>query len=159
MSQSGNLGIGRSDGIEDVHVAGDMLVTGRITAAEYISPSDLRLKENIKPLSQNNNTLANLQALRGVNYKWNEAAGKLGIENIGNQAMIGVIAQEVELLYPELVRQWQKGYKTVDYSRLNAVLLESFKENQKYLIEMKKRLINLKQQIYQKELLRKHNAD
>ena len=154
LSQNGNFAIGRSDGINKMHVAGDMLVSGRITAAEYVSPSDVQLKENIQPFPEQNSSVANVKALRGVRYDWNKAAELFGIKSENNRTMIGVIAQEVELLFPELVKQWQEGYKTVDYSRLNTVLLEAIKENQKYLMAMKQRIFKLKKTIAEKELSR-----
>ena len=47
-----------------------------------------------------------------------------------DQRQIGVIAQEVELVFPEVVDTNEDGYKSVDYSRLTPILLEAIKEQQ-----------------------------
>ena len=58
---------------------------------------------------------------------------------------IGVIAQEIEKEFPELVSEWEQDgvkYKAVDYSRLTAVLLQAIKEQQKEIEELKKKISN-----------------
>ena len=76
--------------------------------------------------------MKNLERINGVSYHWrtNEFPDK-GFENT---KQIGVIAQELEQVYPELVLTNADGFKTVDYPKLTAVLLEAIKEQQ-YQIE------------------------
>ena len=93
--------------------------TGEITA--YFS--DVRLKTNIAPVA---NALEKVEALNGVTFDPNETALALGV-TAGKQ--IGVIAQEVEAVVPELVTASAfDGYKTVKYDKLTALLIEAVKE-------------------------------
>ncbi len=80
--------------------------------------SDRRLKTNITDLSK---ALDNTLALRGVSYTWID-------ENKTQDTQIGVIAQEVEEVYPEFVRTDDEGMKSVNYSQMVAVLIEAVKE-------------------------------
>jgi hypothetical protein len=101
---------------------------GTITAA---GNSDRRLKQNIKPLT---GTLSKLDRLRGVSFEWNHlAATSMGRKE--GQKAIGMIAQEVQKVYPELVVVAPKRdghqYLSIDYDKFTAVLLESVKELKK----------------------------
>jgi hypothetical protein len=91
--------------------------TGSQTAIEHYS--DLRLKKNVKPLE---GALDQLLRLRGVTYEWKEPAEH------GNEhgPIRGFIAQEVEKVFPEWVGE-SKGYKTLNTSGLEAVLVESLR--------------------------------
>jgi hypothetical protein len=101
---------------------GSAVFKGAVTAQSF-SPSDERLKQGIRPLS---GALVAVQALRGVRYTYRQdVAGHLGLPT-GEQ--VGVIAQEVEKRYPELVSTGQDGYKAVNYAQLTPVLLEAIKE-------------------------------
>jgi hypothetical protein len=92
---------------------GNAVFSGTVTES-----SDLRLKSNISTLS---NALDNTLALRGVSYTWKD-------ENKTQATQIGVIAQEVEEIYPEFVRTDDEGMKSVNYSQMVAVLIEAVKE-------------------------------
>jgi hypothetical protein len=62
-----------------------------------------------------------------VTFEWNEAYESLGRST--KRREIGVIAQEVEAVFPELVTIWgEHDYRAVDYGRLTAVLIEAVKE-------------------------------
>ena len=94
----------------------DMSEAGAATFNDNVTAySDERLKDNIKTIE---NGLDKVEQLRGVTYTRNEK------ENIG------VIAQEVEKILPEIVltADDEMGTKSVDYSRLTAVLIEAVKE-------------------------------
>ncbi|MCI0405616.1 MAG: tail fiber domain-containing protein, partial [candidate division Zixibacteria bacterium] len=83
--------------------------------------------------------------VRGVSFDWNETYEKLG-RSTGHRE-IGVIAQEVEKVFPELVTKWgEKDYRAVDYSRLSAVLIEAVKEQQKQIEKLAKEIEKLKNQ-------------
>jgi hypothetical protein len=100
-------------------VTGDITATGELTA--YYS--DANLKKDIVNIS---NPLNKLQSIRGVHYRPNETALSLGITD---KAEVGVIAQEIEAVLPELVADSAfAGYKTVKYDRLTALLIEAVKE-------------------------------
>jgi len=117
----GNVGIGTSNPQYKLHVAGKI-------QGELVSPSDERLKQNIQPLAS---SLAKLAQLRGVSFKWKD-------EPQDNQ--IGLVAQEVEKILPEIVSTDSEGYKSIAYGKLTAVLLEAIKEQQQQIDELNKRL-------------------
>jgi hypothetical protein len=86
--------------------------------------SDARLKTNVTPLA---NVLEKLHEIRGVSYEWNEEAKVTGRDP--GRREVGVIAQEVEAVFPELVvTLGEKSYKAVDYGKLTAILIEAVKE-------------------------------
>jgi len=112
------LGVGTTNPREKLHVIGNILASGSIT------PSDKRMKDNVQPLV---GALAKIEQLRGVSFLWNELSESQGHKK--DTKDIGVIAQEVEVVYPELVTTYgEQGYKAVDYSRLTVVLIEAVKE-------------------------------
>ena len=86
--------------------------------------SDARTKTNIQRLD---GVLDKLERIRGVAFDWTESPHPLGC--VPGQAGIGVTAQEVEAVFPELVSMYDvQGYKAVDYSGLTSVVLEAAKE-------------------------------
>ena len=105
--------------------------TGEIRATNDVTAfysSDQRLKENIINID---NAVDIVKQLNGVRYDWTEAY----IESKGGEdgtfvrkQDIGVIAQEVEKVFPEIVAENSGGYKAVKYERLVAVLIEAVKE-------------------------------
>lgn len=97
------------------------------------STSDIRLKENIKPLQ---NSLDKVKNLQGVSFNWKNDELK--------SAKIGLIAQDVEKILPELVfTNPTDGYKGINYAEMSAVLIEAIKEQQIQIDELKK-LIQIK---------------
>jgi hypothetical protein len=92
-------------------------------ASDFIIASDERLKTNISVL---NNALAKVNSIRGVSYEWNDAAKKLGHDDENIQ--VGIIAQEIASICPEVVKVAPNGYMAVSYDRLVAVLIEAIKE-------------------------------
>ena len=88
--------------------------------------SDINTKTNISTLTD---SITKLKQLRGVDFNWKE----------DNRKSMGVIAQELEQVFPELVTTLPNGTKTVTYSGLFAVLIEAIKEQQKEIEELKKR--------------------
>jgi len=90
--------------------------------------SDIRLKKNIEPLT---NSLDKVLQLQGVKYDWTE-------EN-KNQATIGLIAQDVEKVVPEVVVDYDmySDLKDIKYSHLTALLIEAVKEQQEQINTLK----------------------
>jgi hypothetical protein len=101
--------------------------SGRIDAANDVvafSSSDIRFKENIKPIE---NALDKISNISGNTYDWKvENKAEHGYE--GND--VGVIAQEIEEVLPQLVQTRENGYKAVKYDKLVALLIEGIKEQQ-----------------------------
>ena len=87
------------------------------------------MKKNIKEIP---NALDKLDKVRGVSFDWIEKAGVHSNEGPD----IGVIAQEIEEIIPEVVTTRQDGYKAVKYDRLVAFLIQVNKE----LLERVKKL-------------------
>ena len=96
---------------------------GTITATDFNSTSDLNLKENIKTVENSLNTLTQL---RGVSFNWKETG----------KGSYGVIAQELEEVLPELVKDGE--VKSVNYNGLIGVLIEAIKELKVEVEELKK---------------------
>jgi hypothetical protein len=107
-----NVGIGINVApSEKLHVGGYVCSLGSRCA------SDARWKENISPIE---NTLDRITQLRGVTYEWTD-------KSKGEGRHLGVIAQEVEEVFPEVVRTDSQGYRSVEYSKLVAPLIEAVK--------------------------------
>src|SRR5262249_13754918 len=71
--------------------------------------------------------LDKLERIRGISFDWNELYNSPG--QATGRRELGVFAQEVETVFPELVTTWgSDAYKGVDYGRLTAVLIEGIKE-------------------------------
>ncbi len=85
--------------------------------------SDKNLKDNIQPIDS---AVDKLKAINGVEFDW---IPKEGVhENEGHD--VGVIAQEVEKVLPEVVTTRENGYKAVRYEKLVPLLIEAIKEQQ-----------------------------
>lgn len=114
--------------------AGEIRATNSVTA--YYS-SDERLKENITNIQ---NAVEKVDQLNGVEYDWTDSY----IENHGGEDGyfirkhdIGLIAQEVEKVLPEIVAENSEGYKAVKYERVVALLVEAIKELNQEIKELK----------------------
>jgi len=113
-----------SNAILKGNATGALVVSGvtidasnQITAADFILSSDIKLKRNVEPL---NNSLIHIQRLNGIRYNLK------GEPN--SRKRLGVIAQDVEAVYPEAVILKEDGFKGVSYNQLVPVLLEAIKE-------------------------------
>ncbi|MFN8471193.1 MAG: tail fiber domain-containing protein [Anaerolineae bacterium] len=115
---SGGVGIGTNSPAYKLDVAGPA------HASSFPTSSDQRLKMNVVELSD---VLPKLERVRGVSFDWNDKYVAMG-RSTGHRE-IGVIAQEVEAVFPELVTRWgPEEYRAVDYGRLTGVLIEAVKE-------------------------------
>ncbi len=127
--QFASLGIGTApDATYELKIEGDVAASGDIVA--YYT-SDKRLKDNIQPIE---NSLDKINQLGGYTFDWNEELQKA---RKGHD--IGVIAQEVQSVLPEVVIERENGYLGVDYQKLVPVLIEAIKEltNKVKLLENK----------------------
>jgi predicted RecA/RadA family phage recombinase len=107
--------------------SGTWAVTGGITATGEVTAyfSDANLKKDIVEIQD---PIAKLMSIRGVTFRPNETALALGVTD---KEEVGVIAQEVEAVLPQLVTPSAfKGYKTVKYDKLTALLVEAVKAQQ-----------------------------
>ena len=85
--------------------------------------SDERLKKNIEPISD---ALQKVNNIRGVKYDWRTE--EYPEKDLPKGKQLGVVAQEVEKEFPELVTLDEKGFRTVAMDKLTPVLLEAVKE-------------------------------
>ncbi len=100
--------------------------TRNVSAPAFLYSSDSSLKENIIPLL-NSTAILSVQPKRFV---WRET----------NQEDVGIIAQDVERVFPEFVHENNNGIKTVDYAKLMVPLLGVVREQQKEIEALKTRL-------------------
>ena len=104
--------------------------------------SDIRYKKDITTI---NNGLLLVNQLRGVNYNWRTKEFKN--KEFDSTAQIGVIAQEVEKVLPQVVFTDTQGFKSVDYSKLTAVLIEAIKEQQITIEQLQSGISALNQKV------------
>lgn len=131
----------RNDGAPELHCDGDII-------AYSTTISDARLKEDVETIESASEKVSQL---RGVEYTWSKGSRK-------GQREIGLIAQEVEAVVPSIVREKElilmgglddssTSYKTVDYEKLIALLIESNKEQQEIIAQLEERVIDLENRL------------
>lgn len=103
--------------------------TGQLNSTDFNSLSDLRKKKDVETITSAGDIV---NQLRGVYFKWKDT----------ERPAIGVIAQEVEKILPEIVATSDTGEKSVSYNSIIAVLIEAIKEQQQEINIIKKRLEN-----------------
>jgi hypothetical protein len=103
---------------------GTVITSASVSSPSFLYSSDKSLKTNIQPLQ---NSLEKIQQLQGVSFNW-KSTGK---------ADDGLIAQDVEKVFPELVSTDSEGKKSVEYGNLIGVLIEAIKEQQKQIDDLK----------------------
>ncbi len=127
------------NGISNTYMSNPLVLyvngNGQCTGNWYVT-SDRNYKKDITELS---GTLNDIQKLRGVHYSFK--AEEYPEMNFDKGMNLGLIAQEVEEIFPELVITSDQGYKAVNYNGLVPVLIEGVKEQQN-LIEEQKAIIN-----------------
>lgn len=97
------------------------------------SSSDRQLKDNITPIE---NALEKLKQIGGYTFDWNDK------QEVHSGHDVGVIAQEVELVLPEVVTTRDTGYKAVKYEKIVPLLIEAIKEQQRQIEELKQLIKN-----------------
>lgn len=127
-------------------VAGMAYVTGEIRSGNEVTAyytSDERLKENVRLIS---NPIGMIKQINGVYYDWTDEY----IESRGGEDGffvrkddVGVIAQQVEKILPQLVATRDNGYKAVKYEKIVPLLIECIKSQQMQIDQILERLENL----------------
>lgn len=92
---------------------------------DVFAGSDLRLKENVKNIPS---VLSQLNKLDAISFTWKQDIQDFQVEG-KNLPQVGLIAQQVAEVFPELVRRDEKsGFLTVNYTKITTHLLAGFKE-------------------------------
>jgi hypothetical protein len=126
------VGVGTSSPTRKFWVSGDAGGTGA-----WHNDSDVRLKHDIKTIE---NALDRVTRLRGVTFQWNDT------QNHPEGVQVGLIAQEVEEVIPEVVEK--KGdYYSLATANLVPVLIEAVKEQQRAIEEQTSKIADLQAQL------------
>ena len=138
MSEKGSQKLYIANSARSPLVYGDfnkktLKVNGKMYATKFITSSDARLKTDIKPLD---NALDTILTLQGKQYRL--------IDEAVDQADIGLIAQDVEKVLPQIVSETEDGYKAIDYQSLTAMLIEGMKEQQDQITALEQENTQLK---------------
>ena len=115
-------------------VGGSGLFSGPISAPAFYYSSDRRYKENITLITD---PLQKILGLNGYTFNW----------KAGGRPDIGVIAQEVEKVFPQAVSTNADGYKSVEYGNLVAPLIEAVKALYHKNVDQEARIETLEQQV------------
>jgi hypothetical protein len=103
---------------------------GRAKWASNTVISDIRLKTDIQPIQR---PLERLTSLQGISFCWKD-------KSIGKERELGLIAQEVEQTFPELMQTLGNDEKLVQYEKFVPVLIEAMKEQQKMIEELREKM-------------------
>jgi len=114
-----------------VSSSGDVVADGDVVA---YNSSDRNLKDNIQVIK---GSLDKLGGIRGVEFDWNDKSPGWAQER-GHD--VGVVAQEVQKVLPEIVTERKNGYLGVDYKRIVPLLIESIKELKQEVEDLKKKV-------------------
>jgi hypothetical protein len=115
---------------------------GGYTSGSWVSGSDARLKKDITPIE---NVLESIGYLTPVKYYWNIETFPDRYYNEDQQ--IGMIAQEMEKVFPELVSEDAEGFMAIAYDKFTAVLLAAIKEQQEEIEDSKSANLKLESEL------------
>jgi len=105
--------------------------TGTTNSTSFNSLSDVNKKTNINTIE---NALEKVTQLRGVNFCWKD----------NNILSMGLIAQEIETVIPEVVETSSNGEKSVSYGNIVGLLIESIKDQQTQINQLKQIIDNMR---------------
>ena len=128
INSSGNFGINNTSPTSKLDVVGDAKISGVVTATDFDATSDIRLKTNVQPIED---PIAKVIQIEGVSFNWKK----------DNRPALGVIADQVEKVLPQLVHG--DDPKTVNYNGLVGLLIEVVKDQQKQIDTLSERLSKL----------------
>ena len=113
-----------------VSSSGDILADGDVVA---YNSSDMRLKNNLQVIE---GALDKIDGINGYEFDWNDKSPGWARQR-GHD--VGVVAQEVQKIHPEIVEERKNGYLGVDYKRLVPLLIQSVKELKQEIEEIKQK--------------------
>ena len=129
-SPSGYGVVGQSNSSYGIYCAGNGGYTG-----SWSNLSDARLKRDVSPIAD---ALSKVLALRGVSFTWRRE--EFPDMHLNGGPQIGMIAQEVAAVVPEVVTADLEGYQALDYSKLAPLLVEAVKAQQRRIEELEAKL-------------------
>ncbi len=113
--------------VDDVYIDGSLTVDGSVSGTgPYVDLSDARYKTNVETISRDN-IMDKFHTLEAVSYELKKSGMNFD-DNHPMQRQIGLIAQDVEKSFPELVSTRPDGYLGVQYARFVPLILEAMKE-------------------------------
>jgi hypothetical protein len=146
VTRDGDMGLGKAPGAGfKLDVEGDIRGT-RVFAQGVELTSDARFKTNLQAITD---ALSIVRKLQGVSYDWNRAA--FPDRGFSPRPQIGVIAQEVEKILPELVSTDAQGFKSVNYTGFIPVLIEGLKQQDARLVVAEQTLAMVEERLFQAE--------
>lgn len=107
-------------------ISGSLTVTGDITA---FYTSDERLKEKVQIIED---AMAKIRQIDGVTFNWNDLAEEKDV----NIREAGVLAQQVQKVLPEVVKERDNGYLSVQYEKMISILIQAVKELDNRVIQL-----------------------
>ena len=114
-----------------ISASGDIVADGDIIA---YNASDNRLKDNVKVIE---GALDKIDGINGYEFDWNDKSPGWAQQR-GHD--VGVLAQEIQKIHPEVVAERKNGYLGVDYKRLVPLLIQSVKELRSEVEALKKKV-------------------
>ena len=130
ISVTGNVVASGNISGSSVSSSGDILADGDVVA---YNSSDMRLKNNLQVIE---GALDKIDGINGYEFDWNDKSPGWARER-GHD--VGVVAQEVQKIHPEIVEERKNGYLGVDYKRLVPLLIQSIKELKDEVDEIKQK--------------------
>ena len=134
IKSNGYVGIGTTTPEFNLDVSGDARSTGTLSVQNVTTTSDLRKKMNIESLSK-----FDLDNLRPVQYNWRN--------RVGGKKHFGFIAQEIEQVYPNLIKIDDKGFYSMDYLQLVPISIKNLQIQANCIKELKSDLEEMKRQL------------
>ena len=126
----------RAYGGKSIYTSGVGRFDTRVETARVQGTSDIRFKTNIQKITD---VTGKLSLLNGYTYTWRDKK-EFPDQALGEGRDIGVIAQEVEKVFPDAVMTNEKGYKSVNYNALIPVLIEALKESNRRIKVLEDRI-------------------
>lgn len=134
---AGRVGINTPTPSCELDVTGTLKVNGTV-----LNGSDIRLKRDVEPLE---NSLDRILRLEGISYNWKDEK----LSELGRQ--IGLSAQNVEEVFPDVVKADENGTKAIAYNQLIAPIIEAVKEQNQIINSQKIEIEALKSRLSELE--------
>lgn len=132
---NGNFGIGTTSPAYRLDVDGDINASGVVRSSGVALSSDKRFKTNIEEIK---GVLPKLMELSVIYHYWDTL--NYPERNFSKARALGLIAQEIQKIYPELVFEDKNGYLSLDYAKFSAILLRAIQEQETEINKLKEQV-------------------